>query len=172
MNAYQAVAALCLTASAAVTGVVPTADAAVVRTCVVNEVVAFSEPVTNTPKTVSVTVEGQLVDCVGGGPATGSYTETATLPDYSCTSLFYQGSGTRVFTWNDPAVTPSTYSYNRTSSRVGANIVILLLGSITSGAYRGEPAKTQLTALNPDPISCATTGVSRLSLVGVLTVGL
>lgn len=172
MNAYQAVAGLCLTVSAVVTGVAPTAQAAVVQTCLVNEVVAFSEPVTNTPKTISVTVNGQLFNCAGGAAAAGSYTEVATLPNYTCTSLFYQGSGTRVFNWSDQAVTPSTYSYNRTSSRVGANVVIVLLGSITSGTSAGEPAKMQLTALNPDPISCATTGVSQVSLVGALTVGL
>ena len=170
MNASKVVAALCLAVSSS--GVAPTAHAAEVQACLVNEVVAFSEPVTNTPKTVSVTVNGQLFNCANGSAATGSYTETATLPNYTCTSLFYQGSGTRVFTWTDPAATPSTYSYNRTSSRVGANIVIVLLGSISSGTFATEPAKMQLTALNPDPISCATTGVSQLSLVGALTVGL
>ncbi|MFE9749525.1 hypothetical protein ACFYOT_31825 [Saccharothrix saharensis] len=170
MNAHRAAAALCL--GLASTAVTPTAHAVVEQTCLVNEVVTFSEPVTNTPKTVGVTVNGQLFNCTNGSAATGSYTETATLPDYTCTSLFYQGSGTRVFTWTDPAATPSAYSYNRTSSRVGANIVILLLGSIGSGTFATEPAKMQLTALNPDPISCATTGVSHLSLFGALTVGL
>ncbi|WP_447002519.1 hypothetical protein ACRAKI_22695 [Saccharothrix isguenensis] len=164
-------ATACLVASAMLSGLVPTAHAAVEQSCLVNEVVAFSEPVTNTPRTVTVTVQGQLFNCTNGSVATGSYTETATLPNYTCTSLFYQGSGTRVFTWTDPTVTPSTYSYNRTSSRVGANVVILLLGSITGGTFATEPAKMQLTALNPDPLSCATTGISHLTLVGALTVG-
>ncbi|GGS30174.1 hypothetical protein [Actinokineospora fastidiosa] len=165
-------AAICTITTAALTGVTPTAQAAVAQTCLVNEVVTFSEPVTNTPKTVSVTVNGQLFNCTDPTARTGSYTETATLPDYTCTQLFYQGSGARVFTWTDPAVAPSTYSYNRTSSRVGANIVILLLGSITAGGFDAEPAKMQLTAVNPNPIRCATTGVSQLTLVGALTVGL
>ncbi|ROP35967.1 hypothetical protein [Saccharothrix texasensis] len=172
MNASKAAAAACLAAAATLSGVTPSANAADGQLCLVNEVVSFSEPVTNTPKTVDVTVNGQLFNCANGAAATGSYTETATLPDYTCTSLFYQGAGTRVFTWTDPAVTPSAYSYNRTSSRVGANIVIVLLGSISSGTFAAEPAKMQLTALNPDPLSCATTGVSRLSLVGALTVGI
>ncbi|MCE6998609.1 hypothetical protein LZG04_27980 [Saccharothrix sp. S26] len=173
MNASKAVTALCATAglTAALSGLGPTAHAAAVATCLTNEVVTFSEPVTNTPKTVTVTVKGQLFTCVGGPAATGSYTETAELPNYSCTSLFYQGAGTRVFTWNDPGVEPSTYSYNRTSSRVGANIVIVLLGSITSGTFATEPAKMQLDAVNPDPLRCATTGITGLSLFGALTVG-
>ncbi|KOX20429.1 hypothetical protein ADK67_29260 [Saccharothrix sp. NRRL B-16348] len=172
MNASKAAAAACLAVTATLSGMTSTAHAADEQVCLVNEVVAFSEPVTNTPKTVGVTVKGQLFNCTNGAAATGSYTETATLPNYTCTALFYQGAGTRVFTWTDPAVTPSTYSYNRTSSRVGANIVIVLLGSINHGTFATEPAKMQLTALNPDPISCATTGVSQLSLVGALTVGL
>ncbi|ONI92282.1 hypothetical protein ALI22I_04905 [Saccharothrix sp. ALI-22-I] len=163
--------AVCLVATATLSGAAPTAHAAVEQSCLVNEVVAFSEPVTNTPKTVTVTVQGQLFNCTNDSAATGSYTETATLPNYTCTALFYQGSGTRVFTWTDPTVAPSTYSYNRTSSRVGANIVILLLGSTTSGTFTAEPTKMQLTALNPDPVACATTGVSQLTLLGALTVG-
>lgn len=175
MNASKAAvrtAAVCLMTTAALTGVSPTAGADLDQTCLVNEVVAFSEPVTITPKTISVTVQGQLFNCTNGSVATGSYTETATLPNYSCTQLFYQGSGTRVFDWSDPAVAPSTYSYNRTSSRVGGNIVILLLGSITSGTFQAEPAKMQLTAVNPDLLGCLTTGISQLTLVGALTVGL
>lgn len=164
-------AAVCLMTTASLTGVAPSAGAAAGQVCLVNEVVAFSEPVTNTPKTVSVTVQGQLFNCSNGSAATGSYTETATLPNYSCTQLFYQGSGARVLTWTDPAVAPSTYSYNRTSSRAGGNIVILLLGSITAGAFQTEPAKMQLTAVNPDLLACLTTGVSQLTLVGALTVG-
>lgn len=164
-------AAACLVATATLSGATPTAHAAIEQSCLTNEVVAFSEPVTNTPKTVTVTVQGQLFNCTNGAATTGSYTETATLPDYTCTSLFYQGSGTRVFTWTDPAVAPSTYSYNRTSSRAGANIAIVLLGSITSGTFATAPAKMQLTALNPDPLSCATTGITGLTLVGALTVG-
>lgn len=175
MNGIKAavrIATACLVASAALSGVVPAAHADAGQTCAVNEVVSFSQPVTNTPQTVTVTVQGQLFTCTNGSAATGSYTETATLPNYSCTQLFYQGSGTRVFTWTDPTAAPSTYSYNRTSSRVGANIVILLLGSITGGTFATEPAKMQLTALNPDPISCATTGISQLTLLGALTIGL
>ncbi|MFD1148731.1 hypothetical protein [Saccharothrix hoggarensis] len=172
MKVASRVAAACLVAFATLFGVVSTAHAEAGQTCLVNEVVSFSEPVTNTPRTVTVTVRGQLFNCADGSAATGSYSETATLANYSCTQLFYQGSGTRTFTWTDPAAAPSTYSYNRTSSRVGANIVILLLGSITSGTFAAEPAKMQLTALNPDPISCATTGVSQLTLVGSLIIGL
>ncbi|WP_367127497.1 hypothetical protein [Saccharothrix sp. HUAS TT1] len=175
MNGIKAVARVavaCLVAAAALSGTASAAPSAAGQTCLVNEVVSFSRPVTNTPQTVSVTVRGQLFNCLGGPVATGSYTETATLVDYSCTELFYQGSGTRVFTWTDPSAAPSEYSYNRTSSRVGANIVIVLLGSITTGTFATEPAKMQLTALNPDPISCATTGISQLTLLGALVVGI
>lgn len=156
----------------ALVGVQPVAHAAVDQVCLVNEVVALSPPVTDTPQTVNVTVNGQLVNCTNGSATTGSYTETATLLNYTCTSLFYQGAGTRVFEWNNPGTAPSEYDYNRTSSRVGGNIVILLLGSIDSGTFVAAPAKMQLTALQPNPLLCATVGVSQLTLLGALTIGI
>jgi hypothetical protein len=150
----------------------PVAQAAVDQICLVNEVATFSQPVTDTPQTVTVTVNGQLFNCTSGSASTGSYTETATLPNYTCTALFYQGSGTRVLTWTNSAAAPSTFSYNRTSSRVGGNIEIVLLGSIVSGTFDTEPAKAQLLAVQPNPLACATTGVSQLTLVGALTIGI
>jgi hypothetical protein len=168
-----AIAGVCLAAAAgALLGVAPAAQAAIDQTCLVNEVATFSQPVTNTPQTVTVTVNGQLFNCTSGSASAGSYTETATLPNYTCTALFYQGSGTRVFTWTNSAITPSAFSYNRTSSRVGGNIEIVLLGSIVSGTFNPQPAKAQLLAVQPNPLACATTGIPQVSLVGVLIIGL
>ncbi len=172
MIASRIAGALLVVATGALLAAAPTAHAAVDQVCLVNEVVALSPPVTDTPQTVTVTVNGQLVNCLNGSATTGSYTETATLLNYTCTSLFYQGSGTRVFQWNNPGVAPSTYGYNRTSSRVGGNIVIVLLGSINAGTFVAAPAKMQLTALQPNPLACATTGVSQLTLLGALTIGI
>lgn len=159
-------------AAGSLVGTAPVAQAAVDQVCLVNEVATFSQPVTNTPQTVTVTVNGQLFNCTNSSAATGSYTETATLPNYTCTALFYQGSGTRVFQWTNAATPPSTFSYNRTSSRVGGNIEIVLLGSIVSGTFTPEPAKAVLLAVQPNPIACATTGISQLTLVGTLTIGI
>jgi hypothetical protein len=168
-----AMAGVCLAvAVVSLLGATPTAQAAVDQTCLVNEVATFSQPVTNTPQTVTVTVNGQLFNCTSGSASTGSYTETATLSNYTCTALFYQGSGTRIFTWTNSAIAPSTLSYNRTSSRVGGNVEIVLLGSIVSGTFTPEPAKVQLLAVQPNPIACATTGVSQLTLAGALIIGI
>jgi hypothetical protein len=158
-------------AAGTLVGTAPVAQAAVDQVCLVNEVATFSQPVTDTPQTVTVTVNGQLFNCTNGSAATGSYTETATLSNYTCTALFYQGSGTRVFQWTNAAVPPSTFSYNRTSSRVGGNIEIVLLGSIVSGAFTAEPAKAVLLAVQPNPLACATIGISQITLVGALTIG-
>jgi hypothetical protein len=167
-----ATAGVCFaTAAGTLLGAAPAAQAAVDQTCLVNEVATFSQPITNTPQTVTVTVNGQLFNCTSGSATTGGYTETATLPNYTCTSLFYQGSGTRVLTWTNAAVAPSAFSYNRTSSRVGGNVEIVLLGSIVSGTFTPEPAKAELLAVQPNPLACATTGVSQVSLVGALVIG-
>jgi hypothetical protein len=138
-------------AAGSLVGTAPVAQAAIDQVCLVN---------------------GQLFNCTNGSAATGSYTETATLPNYTCTALFYQGSGTRVFQWTNAVIPPSTFSYNRTSSRVGGNIEIVLLGSIVSGTFTPEPAKAELLAVQPNPIACATTGISQLTLAGALTIGI
>ncbi|WP_158847743.1 hypothetical protein [Saccharothrix deserti] len=39
------------------------------------------------------------------------------------------------------------------------------------GTFTAEPAKMQLTALNADPVACASTGISQPTLVGALAVG-
>ena len=167
------IAGVCLAAAVVpLLGVSPAAHAAVDQVCLVSEVVTFSQPVTNTPKTVTVTVSGQLFNCTSSSASTGTYTETATLPNYTCTDILYQGSGTRVFKWTNTAVTPSTFLYNRTSSRVGGNIQIVLLGSISSGTFTPDPVKQELTAPQPDPTACTTTGVSQLTLLGTLSIGI
>jgi hypothetical protein len=172
IKSTSAVAGVFLAVAGSLLGMAPVAHAAVDQICLVSEVATFSQPVTNTPQTVTVTVNGQLFNCTSGSASAGSYTETATLPNYTCTALFYQGSGTRVLTWTNPAIAPSAFSYNRTSSRVGGNVEIVLLGSIVSGTFTPEPAKAELLAVQPNPLLCATTGVPQVSLVGALTIGL
>jgi hypothetical protein len=159
-------------AAGTMVGVTPAADAAIDQLCLVNEVATFSDPVTDTPRTVTVTVHGQLFNCTNGSASTGTYTEVATLPNYTCTSLFYQGSGIRVLNWTNTAIAPTSMTYNRTSSRVGGNVEIVLLGEISSGTFTPDPAKAELVALQPNPLACATVGVTQVSLVGTLIIGL
>jgi hypothetical protein len=152
-------------------GVTPAAHAAVDQVCVLNEVIVYSPPLTNNPQTVTFTVSGQLFNCTSGSAATGSYSESGTAPNATCTSILGAGSGTRVYHWTNPAIAPSTFSYNRTVNRIGGNIQVVAEGSIISGTFTPDPAKSVGLGLQPDPLACMTTGVAQLTAVGALTVG-
>jgi hypothetical protein len=153
-------------------GVVPAAHAAVDQVCVLNEVIVYSPPLTNTPQTVTFTVNGQLFNCTSGSASTGSYSETGTASNATCTSVLGAGSGTRIFHWTNTAIAPSTFSYNRTVSRIGGNIVVVAEGSIISGAFTPDPAKSMGLGVQPNPVACMTTGVPQLTAVGTLTIGI
>ncbi|GAB3981405.1 hypothetical protein GCM10029978_082210 [Actinoallomurus acanthiterrae] len=165
---------VCLAAAAsALVGMVPAAHAiGVDQTCTLNEVVTYSPPLTSTPQTVTFTVSGQLFNCTSSSAATGYYAESGTVANATCTSVLSAGAGTRVFHWNNNAIASSSFSYNRVVSRVNGSIVVTAVGAITSGTFTPDPAKSTGTGLEPDPIACSTTGVSQLTDVGVLTVGI
>ncbi|MFI9812574.1 hypothetical protein [Saccharothrix variisporea] len=149
-----------------------TAHAAVDQQCVLSEVVTYDPPLTDTPQTVTFRVSGQLFNCTGSSASTGSYAESGTVTGATCTGTLSPGSGTRVFTWTNSAIAPSTFSYNRTATRVGGNIQVVAVGSITAGTFTPDPAKSVGLGAHPDPTACATAGVSRLTAAGSLTIGL
>jgi hypothetical protein len=153
-------------------GVTPAAHAAVDQVCVLNEVIVYNPPLTDVPQTVTFTVNGQLFNCTSGSASTGSYSETGTASNATCTSVLGAGSGTRVFHWTNTAIAPSTFSYDRTVSRVGGNIVVVAEGSITSGTFTPDPAKSIGLGVQPNPVACLTTGVPQLTAVGTLTIGI
>ncbi|WP_309111173.1 hypothetical protein [Saccharothrix sp.] len=149
-----------------------TAHAAVDQECVLSEVITYDPPLTDTPRTVTFHVSGQLFNCTSSSASTGSYAESGTVTGATCSGTLSPGSGIRVFTWTNGAIAPSTFSYNRTATRVGGNIQVVAVGSITSGTFTPDPAKSVGLGAQPDPTACATTGVSRLTAAGSVTIGL
>lgn len=167
------IAAVHLTVAAVMSlAITPSAHAAVDQFCVLNEVVTYSPPLTDTPQTVTFSVSGQLYNCTSSSAPTGSYAETGNAPNATCTSVLAAGSGTRVFKWTNTAIAPSTFSYNRTANRVGGNIQVVAVGSISSGTFTPDPAKSVGVGAQPDPSACSTTGVSQLTASGSLTIGI
>ncbi|MEV5751547.1 hypothetical protein AB0L00_27305 [Actinoallomurus sp. NPDC052308] len=166
--------AVCLAAAAPVlAGMAPAAHAVGLdQVCTLSEVVTYSPPLTTSPQTVTFTVSGQLFNCTSSSAPTGYYAESGTASGATCTSVLSAGSGTRVFHWNNSALAPSTFSYNRVVSRVNGDIVVTALGAITSGTFTPDPTKSVGTGLEPDLTACGTTGVSQLTDVGTVTIGL
>ncbi len=172
-TANSKVAALlgALLAATALVALAPTAHAAVDQVCTVSENTRFSPPITNNPQTVNITVDGNLFNCTSGSASTGTYTEVLTRPNLTCTNLLLSASGTRVFNWTNSAIAPSTFTYNRTVTLVNGNAQVEFLGEIASGTFTPDPAKEEISGLEPDPTLCMTTGVSQLAHVGILTIG-
>ncbi|WP_447002521.1 hypothetical protein ACRAKI_22705 [Saccharothrix isguenensis] len=156
----------------AMAGTTSTAHAVADQSCALNEVVTYDPPLTDTPRTTTFTVSGQLFNCTSSSAPTGSYAESGTVHNATCTSVFSAGSGTRVFTWTNSAIAPSTFSYNRSATRIGGTIVVVAVGSISAGTFTSSPAKSQGTGPQPDLTACSTTGASTLTAVGLLAIGL
>jgi hypothetical protein len=171
MKFLRALAIPALTAGSLIA--VPQAAYGVVdQVCAVEEVVTYNPPLTDTPQTVTVTVHGELFNCTSTSNPTGSYTEIVTVPNSSCLSLLGSSSGVRTYVWRNSTTYPaSVFSYNRTVNRVDALVEATFLGSITSGSYTPSPAKEVVFATAPSPIACQTTGVSSVTSVGAVSIG-
>ncbi|MGW1136628.1 hypothetical protein [Streptomyces zhihengii] len=119
--------------------------------------------------TVQVDVQGQLGVCVSTDPgaSTGTYTEQATVP-LACTQLLNQGTGSRVFAWQDG--TTSTFAFTRVVNTVNGQLVNTFTGSITHGKFAGHSA-TQVVTAFADLTACQTlAGLTATQGTGVLTI--
>jgi hypothetical protein len=58
------------------------------------------------------------------------------------------------------------------TTRANGNVQVELLGSITSGTFSPDPAKQEVTGLEPESTACSTMGVSRLTFHGILIIGI
>lgn len=135
------------------------------QSCVDKVVLTWNPPLTNTPQTLAYTAEGRLSGCSNRAHPSGSYAESGTVPEASCTNLFTPGNATRTFVWANGGT--SVMSYSWTSTRLNGNIVYVAAGSIRPGGhFDGDNAKEEITVLAPDFTACSGSGVSRLSGAG------
>ncbi|MEW9551138.1 hypothetical protein [Nonomuraea sp. NPDC050783] len=138
--------------------------------CTLQEDITYSPPLTNTPQTVTYTVHGQLTACTDSSAPGGHYDESGTATGASCTALLASGNGTRTFAW--ASGDHSEFQYSRMVNRVAGYIQVIATGTIGGGRYQGEPATSEGIGLQPDPLGCATVGVSHLTALGTVTIGL
>jgi hypothetical protein len=153
-------------------GLPQAAHAALDQVCADTEIITYNPAVTNTPQTVTVTVSGNLFNCTSSSATTGSYTETVTIPAATCTNVLTGGPGTRIFTWTNPAIAPSTFTYNRVATLVNGTVQVEFLGEISAGTFTPDPAKQEVTGLVLNPIACLTTGVPETTFAGTVEIGL
>lgn len=152
---------------------VPAAQATTLeQSCLLTETITWEPPLKSTPQTVTFTTHGQLTNCTNPSAPAATYFETGTYDSATCTSAGLGRSGVRVWRWTSPDAAPSAFSYTVQGARVNGTIEAVATGTIISGAFENEPVKSEGVAPELDPLACMTTGVSRISAVGAIAIGL
>ncbi|MER5209504.1 hypothetical protein ABT063_02635, partial [Streptomyces sp. NPDC002838] len=169
-----------LTAAATVAGLVgiflfpgPSAAADIAAlSCASSTDVRYSPGLQITPRTVHVTVNGNLEPCTdtsGQGITAGSYGAQFDAVR-SCADLLRPADGEFGIDWNGGTHGFSTISYLRTATIVGGNIVTTEVGTVIAGDFVGH--STLFETVGPhNPAECTTTkGVRLVHTNGNLTI--
>ncbi|MEU1123838.1 hypothetical protein ABZ371_09725 [Streptomyces sp. NPDC005899] len=101
--------------------------------------VTYTPPLTNAPQTASSNLHWELGPCVSlSRPDITAGTHTVQNPprQRSCLELLASGAVTRTITWNTGET--STLSMNRTTTVVGAALIVTHTGTVTSGVFAGD----------------------------------
>ncbi|MFH8755935.1 hypothetical protein [Streptomyces atroolivaceus] len=115
----------------------------------------YNPPLTNNPQKSSASASYQLGPCVSlSQPQVTSGTSVLTRPPRlrTCTDLLGASSGTFVVTWNTGQT--STVSANFNTTVVGAVLVVVATGTITSGLFQGDALVMNLTGPATDVLLC------------------
>lgn len=160
-----AAGSLLIATPASATSVSPTTIRVI--TCTGSEVDTLSPALTNTPKTVTTTVNAKYTCLNPGGPTATAinYQVTRTL---SCEDLLLGRSGTLQLRWSNGKT--STFSFTSTVTEPNGTVVVTQTGSITAGLYAGAATQRVLTAPNLNLTACATTGISQRTAISTLTI--
>lgn len=127
-------------------------------TCTGQENTTFSPGLTNTPQTVTITVNNSenCLSLTNGGFRTGTATSTRTIPGISCLTLLAGGNPDEMtYHWSNGL--QSTFGFTPTVNFVGGSPVVTQTGSITAGEFNGAVAIGTVT-LVADLTKCSTPG--------------
>ncbi|MFI9005841.1 hypothetical protein ACIGNX_01240 [Actinosynnema sp. NPDC053489] len=125
--------------------------------------ISYSPPLTRSPQDVTIDVTTQYGPCVSAGnPAltSGHRTISLTQPGFSCLELLNSGPVTFTITWNTGQT--STVSANYSATVVGAALVDVRTGTVTSGLFTGSTVVQTTTGPATDVLLC-TAGLGTVS---------
>ncbi|HYS42306.1 MAG TPA: hypothetical protein VEO01_42345 [Pseudonocardiaceae bacterium] len=140
----------------------------------------YAPGLTNTAKSTSVVVDGDLnvIDehsptgsclALGSSASAGERDVTAQL-DVGCTQLIVE-TGVETINWNDGQSTSFSFSANVT--RGLSNTILLETGTVTSGEFAGDSVVETFTAPTIAFLGCGTPGgVTALDFVTVIAITL
>ncbi|MFG2593678.1 hypothetical protein [Streptomyces sp. NPDC048438] len=126
---------------------------------------SYSPPLSITPQTSSASISYQLGPCVSlSHPSVTSGTALLSSPprERTCLDLLGAGSGTFVITWNTGQT--STVSANFNTTVVGAALVVVITGTVSSGLFQGDAVLVQQTGPATDVLLC-TLGLGTVSSI-------
>jgi hypothetical protein len=141
---------------AALVPLVPVAHAAAADiTCVGTETQTFSPGVLLTPQTATLTVHSIYNPCVStvDPSITFGTTDFSITQTFSCLILLNPASGTMTFDWSNG--TQSTFSFNRSATTVGGELVVTETGVITAGEFFGDTVERIVTGPTLNTLQCA-----------------
>ena len=141
---------------AALVPLVPAAHAAVADiTCAGTETQTFSPGLLLTPHTATLTVHSIYNPCVSTGDPSITFgtTDFSITGMFSCLDLFIPGSDTMAFDWSNG--TQSTFSFTRSATTVGGELVVSETGVITAGEFFGDTVERIVTGPTLNTLQCA-----------------
>jgi hypothetical protein len=142
---------------------------AAVQSCVGTWAVTYDPPITNTPQLVTGVLTGTFPVCTDPQAFNASYVQVFT-DTVSCTTLLNAGSTSRTYVWGNPLATPTTFTYNFTTTVVAGQVVVTNSGVITAGRYAPGSAVQIATLATPDILACAGAGLGSLTGPTTLTI--
>ncbi|PSL52498.1 hypothetical protein B0I31_113171 [Saccharothrix carnea] len=125
--------------------------------------ITYNPPLTRTPQDVTIGVSAQYGPCVSlSNPAltSGHRAISVLSPGFSCLELLNSGSVTFTITWNTGQT--STVSANYSATVVGAALVDVRTGTVTSGLFAGSTVLQTTTGPATDVLLC-TAGLGTVS---------
>jgi hypothetical protein len=131
-------------------------------TCQGTESIAYSPPLTPTPRATKISAETIFGPCVSTDPSiSGGLAHVhAVSPSASCDELT-KGTVRTTLTWSNGNT--STFSATRTTDDVNGEVVTTDTGVIVSGEFAGNDATEVVVLPDLDPASCETTGIASAS---------
>jgi hypothetical protein len=172
-----AVAAVTLAAGCAVLAAAPAHASVSGISCTGWQHATYDPGVTNTSQFSTVTTDDDLNvtdtysptgSCLAiGSSASTGVQDTSFSGDVSCDTISAHME-TDTYTWNDGH--SSTMSLSAQVAIVGANTVITLEGTVTSGEFDGGSVILTLIAPTLDFAACSTTGVTTFDFAETLTI--
>jgi hypothetical protein len=140
---------------AALVPLAPAAHAAVADiTCAGTETEMFSPGLLLAPQTVTLTVHSIYNPCVSIGDLSITFgTTDFSVPGmFSCLDLLEPRSGTMTFDWSNGR--QSTFSFNRSATTIGGELVVSETGVITAGEFVGDTVERIVTGLTLNTLQC------------------